>query len=209
MEGIATSALSSYIEGIEQEFDQISAERKEMLEGLSSFVRENLASKGKADLILICTHNSRRSHLSQVWAQVAAHYYGLANVYAYSGGTEATAMYHMSAHALSKAGLEVKKLADADNPVYSIKYDPDQPAIIGFSKTYDDSFNPQNGFAAVMTCSHADANCPFIPSADRRISLPYDDPKAFDGTDQQEAKYDERCREIMREMFYAFSRVGR
>lgn len=199
--------LEQYIKEVKLEFDQISQERKNVLEQLTAFIQTGGQEKGNADLILICTHNSRRSHLSQVWAQVAAFHYGIKNVQAYSGGTEATAMYHMAAHALEKAGLEIKKLSDASNPVYAIKYHPDEPAVIGFSKTYDDSFNVQNGFAAVMTCSHADANCPFIPTAAKRISLPFDDPKAYDGTPQQEEKYDERCRDIAREMLYVFSKV--
>ncbi|UZR98937.1 low molecular weight phosphatase family protein [Chondrinema litorale] len=197
--------LKKYIDELKTEFGQIPLERKTLLEQLTAFLQDNLQEKGKADLILICTHNSRRSHFAQVWAQIAAFYYGIKNVYAYSGGTESTAMYHMAAHALKKAGLEIKKLSEGANPVYSIKYDVDQPAIIGFSKTYHDSFNVQNGFAAIMTCSHADANCPFIPTAAKRISIPYDDPKEYDNTAKQEVKYDERCRDIAREMFYVFS----
>ncbi|UZR97195.1 protein-tyrosine-phosphatase [Chondrinema litorale] len=202
-----TQQLEKYIESIKSEFDLISQKRKTLLEQLTAFVTTSLQDKGKADLILICTHNSRRSHLSQVWAQVAAFHYNIINVHAYSGGTEATAMYPMAAHALENAGLQIKKLSEENNPVYSIKYHPDEPAIIGFSKTYDDSFNAQNGFAAVMTCTHADENCPIIPTAAKRISLPFEDPKAFDGTPQQEEKYIERCRDIAREMFYAFSLV--
>ncbi|MBT32820.1 MAG: protein-tyrosine-phosphatase [Thalassobius sp.] len=202
-----TQQLEKYIESVKAEFDQIPKERKVRLNQLTAFIKTSLQDKGKANLILICTHNSRRSHLSQVWAQVAAFHYNIKNVNAYSGGTEATAMFPMAALALKNAGLQINKLADGSNPVYGIKYHPDEPAIIGFSKTYDDSFNVQHGFAAVMTCTHADENCPLIPTAAQRISLPFDDPKAFDGTPQQEEKYIERCRDIAREMFYAFSQV--
>ena len=201
--------IQNYIQGITSEFDEISNRRKVSLVQLSSFIEQQLTEKNKADLILICTHNSRRSHLAQVWAQVAGYHYNIHNVNAYSGGTEATAMFPMAAKALEKSGLQIQKLANADNPIYSIKFHPDEPAIIGFSKTYDDPFNVQTGFAAVMTCSHADANCPFIPTASKRISLPYDDPKDFDGTPEQEQKYDERCREISREMFYVFSKINK
>lgn len=203
-----TEQLEQYIKEVESEFDQIPKDRKEILDQIASYIQSSLHDRSKADLILICTHNSRRSHLSQVWAQVAAYHYGLKNVHAYSGGTEATAMYPMAAKALAKAGLQVTKLAEGNNPVYSLKYHPDEPAVIGFSKTYDDSFNAQSGFAAIMTCTHADENCPFIPTAAKRISLPFDDPKAFDDTPQQEAKYDERCRDIAREMIYVFSTLN-
>ncbi|MEH0153717.1 protein-tyrosine-phosphatase [Limibacter armeniacum] len=199
--------LSDYIESVVAEFDQIPEERKPLLKQVADFVENSLEKEGIANLTLICTHNSRRSHLSQVWTQVAAYYYGISGVFAYSGGTEATAMFPSAGKALSKAGLEINKLSEESNPVYSIKYAENQPAIIGFSKTYDHAFNPQSGFAAVMTCTHADENCPVIPSAGQRISLPFEDPKAFDGTPQQEEKYDERCRQIARELFYAFSLI--
>jgi hypothetical protein len=74
-----------------------------------------------------------------------------------------------------------------------------------FSKSYEDASNPQQGYCAVMTCSHADENCPLIPGAALRISLPFEDPKAFDGTNEETARYDECCRQIAREMLYAFS----
>ncbi|MBB6463495.1 low molecular weight phosphatase family protein [Flammeovirga kamogawensis] len=200
------TTLSNYIEEAKQEFDLISEERKAALEVISTFVSQKLAQDGLANLILICTHNSRRSHLSQVWAQIAVYHYGFTNVFAYSGGTEATAMFPSAANALTRAGLEISKLSESSNPVYAIKFDEDQPAIIGFSKTYDNPFNPQNGFGAIMTCNHADANCPIIFGAER-ISLPFEDPKAFDGTPEQEAKYDERCRQVARELLYAFSKI--
>lgn len=200
------NTLECYISSVKREFDQIADERKKILAEIASFVRGKKESEELANLILICTHNSRRSHLSQVWAQVAARHYGLSHVFGYSGGTEATALFPSAAQALSKAGLDIRTLSEGNNPVYAIKYNETEPAIIGFSKTYDDDFNPQSGFAAIMTCNHADQNCPFIPNA-KRISLPYEDPKAFDGTAQQEEKYDERCRDIAREMLYAFSIV--
>lgn len=204
MENITISKIEAYINEAKEEFNLISDERKEALNVISEYVKSSLADQGIANLILICTHNSRRSHLSQVWTQVAAHHYGFTNVFAYSGGTEATALFPSAANALERAGLEIQKLSNENNPVYAIKYDENQPAVIAFSKAYNNIFNPQSGFGAVMTCDHADANCPLIPGA-TRISLPFKDPKAFDGTPEQEAKYDERCRQIARELLYAFS----
>lgn len=201
------SILDNYIKDVCNEFDQISDERKKFLTPLVKFISQKNETKEICNLILVCTHNSRRSHLSQVWAQVAARHFGHTNVFAYSGGTEATALFPSAAQALSKAGLEVTSLSENSNPVYSIKYDLNEPAIIGFSKKYNDGFNPQSEFAAIMTCNHADTNCPVIPNA-TRISLPFEDPKAYDGTELQEAKYSERCRDIAREMLYAFSLIS-
>lgn len=202
-----TLTLDTYLEDVKKEFDQIPEDRRVILETIAAFVSRKVNTGELANLILICTHNSRRSHLSQVMTQVAASYYGVKNVFSYSGGTEATALFPSAALAMEKAGLQINRLSEGENPVYSIKYDESAPAVIGFSKTYDDAFNPQSGFAAIMTCTHADANCPFIPTADARISLPFEDPKAYDGTPQQAEKYEERLRDVTRELLYAFSKV--
>src|SRR6478752_5795512 len=117
-----TQSLNAYIDSVSSEFGQITEERKTMLRQIASFTASQIQKDEDVNLILICTHNSRRSHLSQVWAQVAAHHYGIQNVYSYSGGTEATALFPSAAKALEKAGLAVKALSEGKNPVYSIKY---------------------------------------------------------------------------------------
>jgi len=38
----------------------------------------------------------------------------------------------------------------------------------------------------------------------KRISLPYSDPKDFDGTNREHHEYNERCREIARDLFRVF-----
>ncbi|MEM1323313.1 MAG: protein-tyrosine-phosphatase [Bacteroidota bacterium] len=203
--------LDHYIRSVTTATKQISEERKKVLNSLTAFINQQLRRENSADLLFICTHNSRRSHMAQIWAQVAAHHFGLLNLNCYSGGTAATAMYTATVSALRETGLLIEQIpaenASLSNPVYSIKYDKNKAAIIGFSKTYDHSFNPSNGFAAVMTCSQADADCPFIPTAAKRIALPYDDPKVSDGSPAQKQTYADRCREIAQEMFYAFSQV--
>ena len=185
----------------------ISEERKVVLQPLVDFIQEKTSANKNVNLNFICTHNSRRSHLSQVWAQVAAHYFNVKNVYCYSGGTEATAMFPMAAKALEVAGLEIVKLSEESNPVYSIKYAENEHAIIAFSKTYDDQFNPKSEFAAIMTCNNADVGCPFIAGTEKRIPVKYDDPKAFDNTPQQAEKYTERSNQIASEMIYVFSQI--
>ncbi|WP_317041581.1 arsenate-mycothiol transferase ArsC [Cyclobacterium lianum] len=155
----------------------------------------------------ICTHNSRRSHLSQVWAQTLATKYGIPNVNCYSGGTEATALFPMAAKTLKNQGFEISTLSEGNNPVYSIKYGENTPPVIGFSKTYDDTFNPKSDFAAIMSCSQADAGCPFIAGAEKRIPITYDDPKAFDDTPHQAEKYLERSLQIATELSFVFSKI--
>lgn len=199
--------IGSYISSIQKEFIQIPQERKELLKELADYI----GSKTKADkpvkLTFICTHNSRRSHISQIWAQTAAYYYGIQGVETYSGSTEATAFNPRAVKAMAKAGFNIEKTGDEKNPVYQVKFTDDMVPVKAFSKVYDGEGNPTKDFAAIMTCSQADETCPFIPGADERIAIPYDDPKEFDGTPQEEVKYDERTRQIAREIFYAFSLV--
>ncbi|UMY67036.1 MULTISPECIES: protein-tyrosine-phosphatase [unclassified Flavobacterium] len=187
----------------------VSSERKAVLQPLVDFIQAKSDEGEAIRLNFICTHNSRRSHLAQVWAQVAAAYYGVINVTCYSGGTETTAMFPMVAQVLRKSGLQVKAISSGDNPVYIIKYAENELPIIGFSKSYFDDFNPESGFAAIMTCSQADGGCPFISGAEKRIPITFDDPKAFDGTPQQEEKYLERSTQIATEMFYVFSMIAK
>ena len=151
----------------------------------------------------------RRSHLSQVWAQTAAAHYNIQNVNCYSGGTEATALFPKVAETLSNSGFQILTLSEGSNPVYGIKYDENAVPVIGFSKKYDDEFNPISGFAAIMTCSQADGGCPFIAGAEKRIPITFDDPKEFDNTPQQAEKYEERSLQIATEMFNVFSKIAK
>ncbi|WP_185964824.1 arsenate-mycothiol transferase ArsC [Flavobacterium franklandianum] len=188
-------------------FESIFEERKIVLQPLIDFIQGKTNNQQQIRLNLICTHNSRRSHLAQVWAQTAAAHYGIKNVFCYSGGTEATAMFPMSAKTLTKQGFQIKTIAEGSNPVYAIKYAENEHPIIGFSKTFDDDFNPQSEFAAILTCSSADQGCPFIAGAELRIPITFEDPKAFDNTPQQAEKYEERSVQIATEMFYVFSQI--
>ena len=188
-------------------FEEITFERKNILQPLIDFIQLKVKNQEDIRLNFICTHNSRRSHLSQIWAQTAAHYYGIKNVFCYSGGTEATALFPKVAETLKNTGFKIQKLSEGNNPVYAIKFAENESQVIGFSKTYDDEFNPESGFAAIMTCSQADGGCPFITGAEKRIPITFDDPKAFDNTPQQAEKYQERSLQIATEMFYVFSQI--
>lgn len=187
--------------------DSVCNDRKSVLQPLVDFIQLRVSNNEKIDLVFICTHNSRRSHLAQIWAQVAASYFKIPNVYCYSGGTVVTALHPMIAGVLIEQGFSVFNVSEGTNPIYVVKYGENDFPIIGFSKVYDDSFNPVNGFAAVMTCSQADSGCPFILGADMRIPITYEDPKVSDGYANQREVYFDRSLEIAREMFYVFSQI--
>ena len=188
-------------------FESISVERIAILQPLIDFIQTKVNNQQEVRLNLICTHNSRRSHLSQVWAQTAAAHYDIKNVFSYSGGTEATAMFPTAVKTLAKQGFQIKTIAEGNNPIYAIKYSQNEHPVIGFSKTFDDVFNPKSDFAAIMTCSSADEGCPFIAGAEKRFPITFEDPKAFDNTPQQAQKYEERSVQIATEIFYVFSQI--
>lgn len=187
-------------------FDKIPDERKEILSQLSAYIKEQRQKNQALNLVYICTHNSRRSHLGQVWGAVAANFYGISGINTYSGGTEATAFNPNAIKALQTAGFEISQLTQGQNPRYLVSFGEDISTTC-FSKVYDDKENPSDNFVAIMTCSHAEENCPYIPGVDLRIGITYDDPKDFDGTPQQDEKYLERSNQLALENLYVFSQI--
>jgi protein-tyrosine-phosphatase len=201
-------ALSAYVADALAEIERIPAERRSRLDALALFVAERTRSGERAPLIFICTHNSRRSHMAQLWAQASAHHFGVDGIETYSGGTEATAFNPRAVAALERAGFAIEAASAGDNPVYAVRFLAEMEPMSCFSKVYDQPPNPTRGFCAVMTCGAADAGCPVVFGAAQRIAITYDDPKAADGAAEEATVYDERCRQIAREVLYAFSRVS-
>ena len=185
----------------------VAEERKVVLQPLVEYIREKVNSNDEIRLNFICTHNSRRSHLSQIWAQTMAFQFGIKNVFCYSGGTEATAMFPKVGETLVNQGFQIQKVSEEQNPVYAVKFDVNQHPIICFSKTYFDDFNPKANFGAIMTCSNADEGCPMVFGAEARFPIKYDDPKAFDGTEVMNEKYAVRSLQIASEMYFVFSQI--
>lgn len=200
------SKLKKTISELTQDFESIPDERKQTLQDVADYISKELKKHGTVKLNFICTHNSRRSHLAQIWTQTAANYYEIEGVKTYSGGTEATAFNPRAVAAIDRAGFHVNNPV-GENPRYEIKISEDAEPMICFSKKFDDSENPDKNFAAIMTCSDADENCPFVPGTSFRKAVTYRDPKESDGTDHEKETYDERCRQIGTEMFYMISQI--
>ncbi len=199
--------LEVYLTAREAEFDRIPRKRKQELHHLTKYVSERVAAGERAKLLFVCTHNSRRSHMAQLWAATAAAFYGVPGVTTFSGGTEATAFNPRAVAAVERAGFQVTRVSEERNAVYEVRVAADADPFPCFSKVFDQSPNPDSGFAAVMTCAQADKHCPNVRGANARISIPYEDPKVADDTPSETATYDERCAQIAREMMYVFARV--
>lgn len=188
---------------------QIAESRRTRLHEIAAWIAERDAAGQAAELIFICTHNSRRSHISQLWAQALAWRFGLDHVRCHSGGTEATAFHPNAVRAMRACGFHIETVEKSDNPLFDVRYAEGTDAVAVFSKTFGDAVNPRTGFAAIMTCNDADEACPIVPGAAARFSLPYDDPKSSDGTPDASRVYHERCLHIATEMFSLMQEAGR
>lgn len=185
---------------------QLTDDRKELLTTISKKIATELIKDGEVNVTFICTHNSRRSQLGQVWAFYAAQYFNL-NINAFSGGTEVTSFYRNTIKTLQKVGFnfQVDDFSH-QNPKYIISFENSTKSILGFSKRYDHPENKEP-FIAITTCNNADKNCPFIPTASHRLHLPFVDPKASDETPEQEQVYLNTNLQIAGEVHFIFKNV--
>ena len=196
-----TPSLQAYIERRLNERDQISPARRETLQRLAGEVRAALKRDGSAELVFVCTHNSRRSQMAQVWAHAACRWFGIERVGVFSGGTEATAFYPGAIDALERAGLLIER-GEGANPPVRVRTSPSDAGLICRSTLIDEAPNPDTGFIAVMTCAQADAACPIVPGAAASVPLRYEDPKSSDNTPRATEAYNERCAQIARELLH-------
>lgn len=200
--------LEAYIAARRAEEPSIPDGRRAQIVALAAGLAALVEEQGELPVTFVCTHNSRRSHLAQVWAQVAADLEGLDGIVTHSGGTEATAFHPRAVAALERAGFRATVVEPGANPVVELEGAPGGRVLRCWSKVFDAAPNPSSGFAAVMTCDDADEACPFVPGAALRAALTYVDPKAQDGTPRESAAYDERCAQIAREMLLLFRLVA-
>lgn len=201
------TSIAECCDALVNQFDKIDDPRKAMLDGLSNYLSSVYQKQETPKLIVICTHNSRRSHMGQLWLAAAAAYYGLPHIETYSGGTEGTAFYPSAVDAMRTIGFQIVGDQTQDNPHYLIQWRSDMTPYEAFSTRFDAPPNPTANFGAIMVCTSADEACPIVSGADFRVALPFDDPKAFDGTALESAKYLERSKDIAREMLYVMSQV--
>ena len=165
-------------------------------------------------VIVICTGNSRRSMLAATMGNISAAYHGIPELRFYSGGTNPSAFNPRTIQTLEEVGVVIQPtkenatVGDAGevNPVYMVSWGNlprmgvNRFEIKEFSKIYSDPYNPDKAFIALLVCDEADGSCPNVPGASQRIAMPFQDPKSFDGSDLESAKYSERRDEIGRVM---------
>ncbi|TNE80711.1 MAG: protein-tyrosine-phosphatase [Bacteroidetes bacterium] len=177
----------------------LSAERQELWQKAAQAVVEKEAKA----MNFICTHNARRSVISQSLAAALAHQYGFSEMQFYSGGAESTFIHPNSLALLQKIGFEVKEVKAGNNPVNTAGFASDAQPLQLFSKTFDDASSSEP-YVAILVCSKGDAACPFIPDAKARILIPFEDPGAYDGTEQAAEAYLATAKLILNELHYFF-----
>lgn len=200
--------LTDLIQRLKTEKDLIPVTRKEQLNELSVIINDQLQNAGQCDLVVICTHNSRRSQLGEIWLALAAHHFEIEGIRTFSGGTEATAFNHRMVYALQKKGIDLSRVEEGNNPKYVLGIGGQPSSRFLFSKKYDSDFNPAAGFIAIIVCDHANQNCPIVNGAGHRVFISYEDPKAYDDTKLELEKYLGKVDEIGREMIYCLSLVA-
>lgn len=193
--------LAQRIDRWASDSDGFASPRREALQRLRS---ELEARNFTAELVFICTHNSRRSHLAEAWATASAAHFGRTGIACFSGGTEVTALHRQIVASLEQSGFTASEPPDGSNRSVALHFGEHCAEMMSFSKRFDALELPQREFIAVMTCSEADSGCPVVAGASARISLPYSDPKQSDGTPMMQKTYLERCEEIGREMAIVF-----
>jgi arsenate reductase len=198
--------VAAHAEFLSTTFDMIDEPHRAAGEQLVAWIVARHQPGRALPITFVCTGNSRRSILGATMGNVAAAYYGLPEVRCYSGGTAPTAFNSRTVATLEAIGIAIEPMGreaargepETSNPIYRVRWG--QAGVSGepmlesteFSKLYGDASNPQGGFAALMVCGEADASCPFVKGASSRVSMPYLDPKIYDGSAYESAKYAER-----------------
>ena len=196
-------SISEYCDARLTEWDLISEQRKDSLLVLSNALANSYKKNKTICVTIICTHNSRRSHFGQLWLAIAAAYFGFENIETFSGGTEATAVFKGVMQAMQNSGCVVETgTIYTEQQEYLLKWTDEQKPLTLFSKRFEDEANPSEHFIAVMVCSDADETCPYVPGCDFRIAIPYQDPKRYDGSPEEQNEYDICCAVIAREMLF-------
>jgi len=200
-------SVEQFVTSTVDQIPQIPLDRRQQLEALSKQAAAILRDKGQLDLVFICTHNSRRSQMAQVWSQVAVAYYGVAGISTYSGGTEATACNVRTVRAFESAGLDVSRRKNGDNPVYRVRFAGGLQSLELYSKVYHEQPTVLQDYFAVIVCGDAEERCPLVQGTTHRNVLRYQDPKESDGTPQEEQTYMQRNQQVACEMFFVVSRI--
>lgn len=183
---------------------EVSNKRVFLINEIVNYIYKKTSENKIPKLNFICTHNSRRSQFCQFWASFFSNYYNI-KCEVYSGGTVETEVHKSVLNNISDYGFNIS-FKECNNPIYSIKF-KNQNLGNYFSKFYYNFENPKNEFAAIMTCSDAENNCPVVEGSEIKFSLPYEDPKKYDKSKNEKNEYKKTSESIASEMNYLFKTI--
>lgn len=194
--------ITSYLERIASATPAPS-QHAEASEHLAAWIAEQYPLDPSLRVIVVCTGNSRRSILGSTLGNAIAARFGLTRLRFSSGGTDPSAFNPRTINALKEVGFRIEATGESappgkggeSNPRYRVAWS-DSEETIEFSKHFADASNPKRGFAAIMVCAEANAECPVVPGASLRVAMPFDDPKSSDGSPEESAAYAQRRDEI-------------
>ena len=202
-----SKTLKEYIKIILKNIDMgLEKSRKDRLVKIAQIIKINHEQQNIVKITFICTHNSRRSQFSQVWAYISSLYFKLDFIKPFSGGTEIDTVNLNVINSLISSGLKIEK-THKGKAIYLLKSFKKDKGINLYSKVYNSKLNPSKHFIAIMTCSDADQMCPVIKGADKKIFLPYSDPIVSDNKGLEKEVYNQTCSIIAKEMFYLMKQV--
>ncbi|NJN27464.1 MAG: hypothetical protein HC819_16570 [Cyclobacteriaceae bacterium] len=199
--------LNEYIKDFPKEFRKIPEERRYRLNEMVYYLEEQEKNRNAWQLMFISSNQSTVGQMAQVWAKIAAYYFGLEKLQTFSGGLQAEPISVNTILALEKAGCIVYKNDLNGLNVYQVKYAYNINPIILYPKKTDHVKNPANDFMAVFVNEHADMNMRNVRGTFNRLLLPYEDLSAYDGSAIDTRQYEESNRKMAVEMFYVFAQL--
>lgn len=189
MSDIVTSLFTKILPDV----SQIKESRLKILDHIARQLVNVIQQDDEANVVFVCTHNSRRSQIAQVCLQLFLQELNIKNIGVFSCGTEKTHIPPQIFALFKRQGLEVRESKNDSIEVFN--------QIVLFSKTYEDDSLPKRSIA-IMVCDSASETCPFVPSFNQRISLEFRDPKQADGSPEEEKSYNKAWIKIATEMAY-------
>jgi hypothetical protein len=199
--------LNEYVRDFPKEFRKIPEERRFRLNEMVYFLEGQYQNNAPWQITFISTNESTVGQMAKAWSKAAAYYFGFKNFEPYSGGIKPGEISVRTIVALEKAGFIVYKSHINEVDVYRIKYSFNLEPVIAFPKKINHTKNPGNNFMAVILDGNADLNINNVRGTYDRLFLEYEDPKGYEGSDLENQKFNESCRQVAVEMFYVFSQL--
>jgi arsenate reductase len=130
-------------------------------------------------VLFLCTGNSARS----IMAEALLRYYASDRFEVYSAGLDPKGINPYTIRAMNEIGLDVSG---------------------GRSKDVMEYLGQLHVSYVITVCSNAEERCPIFPFSTQRLYWPFEDPAAFQGTDDEKAAKFREVRDLIDERIRAW-----